>query len=40
MKNDGIVVLIPRDPLAKGAKYAVSMTANDKKYDCTFATRP
>jgi hypothetical protein len=40
MKNDGIVVLIPRSPLAKGAKYAVSITANDKKYDWTFATRP
>ena len=40
MKNDGIVVLIPRSPLAKGAKYAVSMTANDKKYDWTFAIRP
>jgi uncharacterized protein YkwD len=40
LRNDGLVVLIPRSPLAKGAKYAVSVIANDKKYDWTFATRP
>jgi uncharacterized protein YkwD len=40
LKLLGGVVLIPRSPLAKGAKYAVSITANDKKYDWTFATRP
>jgi len=40
LRNYGTVVLIPKGPLAKGAKYAVSMTANDKQYDWTFATRP
>jgi hypothetical protein len=40
LRNYGTVVLIPKSPLAKGAKYAVSMNANDKKYDWTFAIRP
>ena len=40
LRNDALVVLIPRRPLAKGAKYAVSIIANDRKYDWTFATRP
>jgi uncharacterized protein YkwD len=40
LRNYGTVVLIPKSPLAKGAKYSVSITANDKKYDWMFATRP
>ncbi|HWN56834.1 MAG TPA: hypothetical protein VNO74_01965 [Methylomirabilota bacterium] len=40
LRNYGTVVVIPKSPLAKGAKYAVSITANDKKYDWTFATAP
>lgn len=40
LRNYGTVVLIPKSPLAKGAKYVVSITANDKKYDWTFSTRP
>jgi hypothetical protein len=40
LRGYGTVVVIPKSPLAKGAKYAVSMTANDKKYDWTFSTRP
>ena len=35
----GTAVLIPRAPLDKGAKYAVSMTVNGKQYDWTFSIR-
>jgi uncharacterized protein YkwD len=40
LKSYGTVVLIPRAPLGKGTKYAVSMTANGKQYNWTFATNP
>jgi hypothetical protein len=40
LKYYGTVVVIPRAPLDKGAKYAVSMSANGKQYDWTFSTRP
>ena len=40
LKSYGTVVLIPRAPLDQGAKYAVSMTANGKQYNWTFATNP
>jgi hypothetical protein len=40
LKSYGTAVLIPRAPLDKGAKYAVSMSANGKRYDWTFSTRP
>jgi hypothetical protein len=40
LKSYGTAVLIPRAPLDKGAKYAVSMTVNGKQYDWTFATTP
>lgn len=38
LKSYGTAVVIPRAPLDKGAKYAVSMTANGKRYDWTFST--
>ncbi|MGB8412866.1 MAG: FHA domain-containing protein [Candidatus Binatus sp.] len=40
LKSYGTTVVIPRAPLDKGAKYAVSMSANGKQYDWTFSTRP
>ena len=40
LKSYGTVVVIPREPLDKGAKYAVSMTANGKQYGWTFAIGP
>ena len=40
LKSYGTVVVIPRAPLDQGAKYAVSMTANGKAYNWTFATAP
>ncbi|HEV2170609.1 MAG TPA: hypothetical protein VGR40_06660, partial [Candidatus Binatus sp.] len=40
LKSYGTVVLIPRAPLDKGAKYAVSMRANGKQYDWTFSVSP
>jgi hypothetical protein len=40
LKSYGTVVLVPRAPLEKGAKYAVSMTANGKQYNWTFAITP
>jgi uncharacterized protein YkwD len=40
LKSYGTVVVIPRAPLEKGAKYAVSMSANGRQYDWTFSTRP
>jgi uncharacterized protein YkwD len=40
LKSYGTVVVIPRAPLDKGAKYAVSMSANGNQYDWTFSTRP
>ncbi len=40
LKSYGTVVVIPRVPLDKGAKYAVSMTANGKQYDWTFSISP
>jgi hypothetical protein len=40
LKSYGTVVVIPRAPLDKGAKYAVSMTANGKQYAWTFSIRP
>jgi hypothetical protein len=39
LRNYGTVVLVPRGPLAKRAKYAVSITANGKRYDWSFSTR-
>jgi uncharacterized protein YkwD len=40
LKSYGAVAVIPREPLAKGAKYAVSISANGIQYDWTFSTRP
>jgi len=40
LRNFATVVVVPRNPLAKGAKYAVSITANGQQYDWTFSTRP
>ena len=40
LKSYGTVVVIPRAPLDKGAKYAVSIKANEKRYDWTFSTTP
>jgi hypothetical protein len=40
LKSYGAVAVIPRAPLDKGAKYAVSMGANGKQYEWTFSTRP
>jgi FHA domain/Cysteine-rich secretory protein family len=40
LKSYGTVVLIPRAPLDKGAKYAVHLSANGKQYDWTFAISP
>jgi hypothetical protein len=40
LKSYGTVVVIPREPLDKGAKYAVSMNANGKQYDWTFSISP
>ncbi len=40
LRNYATVVVVPRNPLAKDAKYAVSITANGKQYDWTFSTRP
>jgi uncharacterized protein YkwD len=40
LKSYGTVVVIPRAALEKGAKYAVSMTANGKRYDWTFTVGP
>jgi pSer/pThr/pTyr-binding forkhead associated (FHA) protein len=40
LKSNGTVVIIPRAPLDKGAKYAVSMTANGKQYGWTFSISP
>ena len=40
LKSNGTVVVIPRAPLAKGAKYAVSMNANGKQYNWTFSIGP
>jgi len=40
LRNYATVVVIPRNPLAKSARYAVSITANGKRYDWTFSTRP
>jgi uncharacterized protein YkwD len=40
LRNYATAVVVPRNPLAKDAKYAVSMTANGKRYDWTFSTRP
>ena len=40
LRNYATVVLIPRAPLAKGAKYAVSIAANGKRYDWAFSTTP
>jgi uncharacterized protein YkwD len=40
LKSYGTVVLVPRVPLDKGAKYAVSMNANGKRYDWTFTINP
>jgi uncharacterized protein YkwD len=40
LKSYGTAVVIPRAPLDKGAKYAVSMTANGKQYEWTFSTQP
>ncbi len=40
LKFFGGVVIIPRYPLASGAKYSVSITVNGKQYDWTFSTHP
>ena len=40
LKSYGTVVLVPRAPLDKGAKYAVHLSANGKQYDWTFAISP
>ncbi len=40
LKSYGTVVLIPRAPLDKGAKYAVHLSADGKQYDWTFAISP
>jgi hypothetical protein len=40
LKSYGTVVLIPRTPLDQGGKYAVSMNANGKQYNWTFAITP
>jgi hypothetical protein len=40
LKSYGTLVVIPREPLDKGAKYAVSMNANGKQYDWTFSISP
>ena len=40
LKSYGTAVVIPRAPLDKGARYAVSMTANGKQYAWTFSTQP
>jgi hypothetical protein len=40
LKSYGTVVLIPRAPLEKGAKYAVHLNANGKQYNWTFAISP
>ncbi len=40
LKSYGTVVVVPRAPLDKGARYAVSIVADGKQYDWTFATRP
>ena len=40
LKSYGTVVLVPRAPLDKGAKYAVQLSANGKQYDWTFAISP
>jgi FHA domain/Cysteine-rich secretory protein family len=40
LKSYGTVVVIPRAPLDKGAKYTVSIKANGKQYDWTFSTTP
>jgi len=40
LKSYGTVVVIPRAPLARGAKYAVSMSANGKPYTWSFTAAP
>ncbi len=40
LQNYAAVVVIPRRPLEKGGKYAVSITADGKKYDWTFSITP
>jgi len=40
LKSYGTAVMIPGAPLDKGAKYAVSMSANGKRYDWTFTIGP
>ena len=40
LKSYGTVVIIPRAPLDKGAKYAVHLSANGKQYDWTFNISP
>jgi hypothetical protein len=36
----GAAVLVPREPLEKGASYTVSMTVNRKEYRWQFSTSP
>jgi hypothetical protein len=36
----GAVVMIPRDPLNKGANYTVSMMVNGREYKWSFSTAP
>ncbi|MDB5107528.1 MAG: garA 2 [Candidatus Binatus sp.] len=40
LKNYGAVVLIPRAPLTKSARYSVSLTANGKPFNWTFTVAP
>ncbi len=40
LRSNATVVVVPRKPLDQGARYAVSMTANGKRYDWTFSIRP
>ncbi|HEY6417813.1 MAG TPA: CAP domain-containing protein, partial [Candidatus Binataceae bacterium] len=40
LKSTGAVVVIPREPLEKGAKYRVAITVNGKQYNWSFSTAP
>ena len=40
LRNFGAVVLIPRQPLARGGTYAVAMTVGGEPYKWSFSTAP
>jgi hypothetical protein len=40
LRNFGAVVVIPREPLERGASYAVSMTVSGGRYQWSFSTAP